>query len=122
VVGVRYEFLGLRRMSTRWGSCVPARGRIWLNLALLDHAPDLLEYVVVHEVVHLRESSHGPRFHALMSQYLPDWPERRLRLDSGVTPVLELSSVRSTVTDLGGQILRTGESDVLTRGASGRYG
>jgi predicted metal-dependent hydrolase len=71
-------------MSTRWGSCVPSRGRIWLNVALLDHAHDLLEYVVVHEVVHLREASHGPRFHALMDLHLPDWPERRRRLDAGL--------------------------------------
>ena len=84
---VHYEFLGLRRMSTRWGSCVPARGRIWLNVALLDHAEALLEYVVVHEVVHLREASHGPRFRALMDLHLPDWPERRLQLDPGVASV-----------------------------------
>jgi len=81
-VGVRHEFLGLRRMSTRWGSCVPARGRIWLNVALFDHPPDLLEYVVVHEVVHLEESSHGPRFRSLMDAHLPDWRQRRSRLDA----------------------------------------
>jgi len=83
-VGVRHEFLGLRRMSTRWGSCVPARGRIWLNVALHDHPPDLLEYVVVHEVMHLRELSHGPRFQGLMDAHLPDWRRRRQRLDAGV--------------------------------------
>ena len=85
-VGVRYAFLGLRRMSTRWGSCVPARGRIWLNVALIDHPPDLLEYVVVHEVVHLREPSHGPRFQRLMDEHLPDWRQRRRRLDTGTRP------------------------------------
>jgi predicted metal-dependent hydrolase len=90
-VGVDYEFLGLRRMSTRWGSCVPSRGRIWLNLALLDHSHDLLEYVVVHEVVHLREASHGPRFRSLMDRHLPDWPERRRRLDADARPVHALS-------------------------------
>jgi predicted metal-dependent hydrolase len=85
-VGVRHEFLGLRRMSTRWGSCVPERGRIWLNVALLDHPPELLEYVVVHEVVHLREPSHGPRFQRLMDAHLPDWRHRRRRLDTGPRP------------------------------------
>ena len=84
---VDYEFLGLRRMSTRWGSCVPSRGRIWLNVALMDHTEDLLEYVIVHEVVHLLEGSHGPRFRALMDLHLPDWPERRHRLDSGGAPI-----------------------------------
>ncbi len=86
-VGVRHEFLGLRRMSTRWGSCVPAQGRIWLSLALFERGTDLLEYVVVHEVVHLREASHGPRFRSLMDAYLPDWRERRQRLDAGPVPI-----------------------------------
>jgi len=80
-MGVRHEFLGLRRMTTRWGSCVPARRRIWLNTLLVRRPPALLEYVVVHELAHLRESSHGPRFQALMDEHLPDWRERRRRLD-----------------------------------------
>lgn len=80
-MGVRHEFLGLRRMTTRWGSCVPARRRIWLNTALVRRPPALLEYVVVHELAHLREASHGPRFRALMDEQLPDWRERRRALD-----------------------------------------
>jgi len=96
-VGVRHDFLGLRRMTTRWGSCVPSRGRIWLNLALLDRAPDLLEYVVVHEVVHLREASHGPRFRALMDAHLPDWRERRQRLDGAAVPTGPVSAEPTTV-------------------------
>jgi predicted metal-dependent hydrolase len=97
-VGVRHEFLGLRRMSTRWGSCVPSKGRIWLNVALLDHHPDLLEYVVVHEVVHLRELSHGPRFKELMDSHLPDWRQRRRRLDAGPRPALPMSLSPTIVT------------------------
>ena len=81
-MGVRYDFLGLRRMSTRWGSCVPARRRIWLNVALLPRHPALLEYVVVHELAHLRVASHGPAFRALMDRHLPDWRERRSDLDA----------------------------------------
>lgn len=83
-MGVRYEFLGVRRMVTRWGTCVPARGRIWLNLALLARPPALLEYVVVHELAHLREPSHGPAFRSLMDASLPDWRERRAALDRSV--------------------------------------
>ncbi len=81
-MGVRYDFLGLRRMSTRWGSCVPARRRIWLNVALLPRHPALIEYVVVHELAHLREASHGPAFRALMDVHLPDWLDRRSALDA----------------------------------------
>jgi predicted metal-dependent hydrolase len=80
-MGVRYGFLGVRRMVTRWGTCVPARGRIWLNVALVTRPPALLEYVVVHELAHLREASHGRAFQALMDEHLPDWRERRVALD-----------------------------------------
>jgi predicted metal-dependent hydrolase len=80
-MGVRYGFLGVRRMTTRWGTCVPARGRIWLNLALVTRPPGLLEYVVVHELAHLRVASHGRAFQALMDLHLPDWRERRATLD-----------------------------------------
>jgi predicted metal-dependent hydrolase len=96
-IGVRHGFLGLRRMSTRWGSCIPASGRIWLNVALLDHPPDLLEYVVVHEAVHLRELSHGPRFRALMDIHLPDWRDRRRRLDGRTPPTRPMSCPPTTV-------------------------
>jgi len=81
-LGVEHEFLGLRRMTTRWGTCVPSRRRIWLNVALVSRPTALLEYVVVHEAVHLLEGSHGPRFRDLMDTHLPDWRERRARLDS----------------------------------------
>lgn len=82
-LGVTHEFLGLRRMTTRWGTCVPSKRRIWLNVALFTRPPVLLEYVIVHEAVHLLEGSHGPRFHALMDLHLPDWRARRARLDTG---------------------------------------
>jgi predicted metal-dependent hydrolase len=83
-MGVRYGFLGVRRMTTRWGTCVPMEGRIWLSLTLVTRPPALLEYVVVHELAHLREASHGPAFRALMDTYLPDWRERRTALDRSV--------------------------------------
>lgn len=85
-LGVRHEFLGLRRMTTRWGTCVPSKGRIWLNVALFPRPFALLEYVVVHEVVHLLEGSHGPRFRALMDAHLPDWRDRRAQLDASTSP------------------------------------
>ena len=69
-------------MTTRWGTCVPSKGRIWLNVALFPRHPALLEYVIVHEAVHLAEGSHGPRFRALMDLHLPDWRARRTQLDA----------------------------------------
>lgn len=71
----------IKRMSTRWGSCNPRAGRIWLNLALAFRRPELLEYVVVHELAHLLVPDHGPEFKAVMTQYMPHWRELDAELD-----------------------------------------
>ena len=60
-------------MKTRWGSCNPTAQRIWLNLELVRRPPECLEYVVVHEMVHLLERKHNNIFKAYMDQYLPQW-------------------------------------------------
>lgn len=71
----------LRRMKSIWGSCHWRKRRITYNNELA-HAPrELVEYVVVHELTHLQAHDHGPRFHALMDARLPDWAERRRRLN-----------------------------------------
>jgi len=83
---VSAEFLGIRRMRTQWGSCVPSRRRIWLNLELVTRPLPLVEYVVVHELAHLIEASHGPRFRAVLDAHLPDWQDRRDRLETPWPP------------------------------------
>ena len=80
VVGRRPERISLRKMKTRWGSCTPATASIRLNTDLAWLDPDLLEYVLVHELTHLYEHGHGPGFRARMDRYMPDWTERRRRL------------------------------------------
>ena len=71
----------LRRMKSLWGSCHWRKRRITYN-SDLAHAPrELVEYVVVHELSHLQAHDHGPRFHALMDERLPGWPELRRRLN-----------------------------------------
>ena len=81
VVGRRPERISLRKMKTRWGSCTPATASIRLNTDLAWLDPDLLEYVLVHELTHLYEHGHGPGFRARMDRYMPDWTERRRRLN-----------------------------------------
>ncbi len=81
VVGRRPERISLRKMKTRWGSCTPATASIRLNTDLAWLDPDLLEYVLVHELTHLCEHGHGPAFRARMDHYMPDWTERRRRLN-----------------------------------------
>lgn len=74
-VGLRASSVTIRRMKTRWGSCTPRTGRIRLNTALAEKPPDYLDMVLVHELCHLREANHGPRFYALMDEFYPGWAE-----------------------------------------------
>ncbi|MBY6212362.1 M48 family metallopeptidase [Microbulbifer agarilyticus] len=67
----------IKRMKTMWGSCNATARRIWLNLELAQKPPECLEYILVHELVHLLERHHNDRFKLLMDKYLPDWRERR---------------------------------------------
>ncbi len=80
-IGVEVAGWGVKRMKTRWGSCNIAARRIWLNLELIKKPPHCLEYVLVHELVHLLERHHNERFHALMDRYLPQWRLHRDELN-----------------------------------------
>ncbi|OZG49086.1 M48 family metallopeptidase [Bombiscardovia coagulans] len=84
IVGREPSSITLRQMKTRWGSCTPVTGRIRLNVELAWLEPQLLEYVLVHELTHLRASGHGPLFQHLMSSYLPQWKSLRKQLNQHV--------------------------------------
>lgn len=90
--GHRRPTLRVKQMKSRWGS-LSSRGFINLNLALIRLPPVCLEYVVVHELCHLEEMNHGPRFKALMDQRLPDWRARKQLLNR--LPGIELVSAES---------------------------
>ncbi len=81
ILGVKPGKLAYRNMVSRWGSCNVKTGRICINVQLAAQPPECLEYVVVHELCHLIEANHGPRFHALLDEHLPHWreAERKLR-------------------------------------------
>lgn len=74
---------GVKKMKTRWGSCNIQRKRIWLNLELAKKPRECLEYVLVHELVHLLERRHNERFKALLGRFMPAWQNGRdvLRLE-----------------------------------------
>ena len=80
-LGVRTDRVIVRRMKTKWGSCTPASQTIRLNTELAKKPHECLEYIIVHELVHLLEPSHGERFVALMDAQLPAWRERRAVLN-----------------------------------------
>lgn len=79
-LGVKCTGWRTRKMKSRWGSCNISTRRINLNLVLGALDDLLLEYVVVHELVHLHERYHNKRFYAWLEQMLPDWREREAGL------------------------------------------
>jgi len=80
-LGVRVARYFLQRMKTKWGSCNHAAGHIRLNTELVKKPKDLLEYVIVHEMVHLREPTHNERFVVVLSEHWPQWRETRQELN-----------------------------------------
>jgi len=81
VLDVRVERFFLQRMKTRWGSCNYKSHTIRLNTALATKPLECLEYVVVHELVHLLEPTHNARFKTLMGQFMPNWKFHRQTLN-----------------------------------------
>lgn len=77
VIGKRVASWGIKKMKTKWGSCNIAQRRIWLNLELAKKPSECLEYVLVHELVHLLERHHNNRFKSHMDKYLPQWQRCR---------------------------------------------
>ena len=73
--------LRLVRMKARWGSCTP-QGVVLLNPDLVRAPRHCIEYVILHELCHLREHRHSPFFWQLLAQVCPDWQARRAELDS----------------------------------------
>lgn len=80
-VGVTVAEVRIRRMKTRWGSCNAKVRRIWLNLELAKKPPACLEYILVHEMVHLVERHHTERFRECMDRVMPQWRSRREELN-----------------------------------------
>lgn len=72
----------VRKMKTLWGSCTSAQRTIRFNYYLMCASPTCIEYVVLHELAHLIYPNHGPSFKAFLSNYMPDWKERKRRLQT----------------------------------------
>ena len=80
-LGVKVERFFFQSMETRWGSCNPTASSIRLNTDLAKKPIQCLEYIVVHEMMHLLEPTHNARFIALMDRFMPQWQERRQLLN-----------------------------------------
>ena len=80
-LGVKAERLYVQRMKTKWGSCNHHARTIRLNTDLAKKPAECLEYLIVHELVHLLEPTHNARFIALMDQFMPKWQSHRQTLN-----------------------------------------
>ncbi len=75
-------------MTTKWGTCNPTSKKIWLNIQLAKKPIECLEYVILHELAHLKEHNHGPEFTAILDQYMPYWRDHRRRLNDSTLDYL----------------------------------
>jgi predicted metal-dependent hydrolase len=81
VVGIETQpVLRIRAMQKRWGSC-SASGLILLNLKLIQVRKPLIDYVITHELCHLKEHNHSRAYYQLLDRVIPDWQERRKELN-----------------------------------------
>jgi len=79
-LGIAQPALAIKSLRARWGSCTTA-GAISLNLKLMQVPKSCIDYVIIHELCHLVEHNHSRRFYALLDRVMPDWRERRRRLN-----------------------------------------
>lgn len=71
----------IRRMEKRWGSCT-SRRNIVLNLSLIQASVQCVDYVIAHELCHLKHLNHGKQFHKMLMKYMPDWVMRKKKLEN----------------------------------------
>lgn len=71
---------GIRKVKTKWGSCNDTSKSIWFNIELVKKPKECVDYIVVHELVHLKERRHNKNFIILMNKYLPNWQLRKKTL------------------------------------------
>jgi predicted metal-dependent hydrolase len=82
IIGVKVSAFFVQRMKTKWGSCSSARQTIRINSELARKPRKCLEYLVVHEMIHILEPSHNARFRTLLDKHLPSWQSRKKTLNS----------------------------------------
>jgi predicted metal-dependent hydrolase len=84
-LGVRTTRIRIRAMKRKWGACRTRTGDVVFNRSLAAEPPRAIEYLVLHELAHLIESSHGPRFQAILTEHMPDWRAVESALNGKVT-------------------------------------
>jgi len=81
IVGVQSNEFDIKKMKTKWGTCNTEAKRIWLNLELAKKPVECIEFIIVHELVHLLERSHNDKFVSYMNEFMPKWRMHREELN-----------------------------------------
>lgn len=81
ILGVQVNYWGVKHMRTKWGTCNPDKKGIWINLELAKKPLKCLEYIIIHELIHLKERHHNKNFIQLLNQHLPGWKTVRKELN-----------------------------------------
>jgi len=89
ITGLKAKNWQTKYMNTRWGTCNKKSGKIWLNLQLVKKTPECLEYVILHELIHLVEKTHNELFISLMDKYMPMWREVKATLNGQTLDYIE---------------------------------
>ena len=89
ITGLKTAGWQTKYMTSRWGTCNTKTGKIWLNLQLAKKTPECLEYVILHELIHLIEKKHNERFVSLMDKYMPLWREVKVTLNGQTLDYME---------------------------------
>lgn len=89
IVGIQANEWHIKNMRTKWGTCNVEKKRIWLNLQLVKKTPECLEYVIIHELVHLLERNHNGRFCEYMDCFCPNWREIKESLNQQMLDYFE---------------------------------
>lgn len=89
IVGIQADEWHIKNMRTKWGTCNVDKKRIWLNLQLVKKTPECLEYVIIHELVHLLERNHNDKFCEYMNRFCPNWREVKESLNQQMLDYFE---------------------------------
>ena len=81
IMVVKTKEVRIKKMKTKWGTCNPEAGRIWINLELIKKPNYCLEYIIVHELVHFFEKKHNDKFKVYMDKVMPKWETYKRRLN-----------------------------------------
>ncbi|MDO4505522.1 MAG: SprT family zinc-dependent metalloprotease, partial [Spirochaetales bacterium] len=84
ITGLFCDSFKTKYMTTKWGTCNPDSKRIWINLQMVSKPLECLEYVVLHELVHLKIRNHGADFTEMMNKYMPNWEDVRKLLNNQI--------------------------------------